>query len=127
MSGFNQITLLGNLTSDAELSYVQSGTAIGKFTLAVNTKAGKNDEVLFIPCVVFGGIADVVVKYTNKGSPLLISGRLTQNNYTDKGGNKRTSYSVIVDKVQLLSSAKAANKPAGNQTAVPIAKPPEEF
>lgn len=118
MSGFNTIILLGNLTDDAELSYAQSGTAIGKFTLAVNNRAGKKDETLFMPCTAFGGLADVVVKYTNKGSPLLVSGRLTQSNYTDKSGNKRTFYSVVVDKVQLLGGPKSKSPKSQNASQV---------
>jgi len=110
--GFNQITLTGNLVSDAELSSTNNGTSIANFTLAVNGK----DDAVFMLCTAFGGIADVVAKYTNKGSSILVSGRMAQDNWTNKEGKKQTKYKVIVDKVQLLGSPKGKKNNVATET-----------
>ena len=59
------------------------------------------------------------MQYTSKGSKLLIVGKLQTNNYTDKNGNKRTSYDVIVDRFEFLDSKgdnqqKQTNNPFAN-------------
>ena len=56
----NKVILIGNLSKDIELKYTPSGTAVAKFSLAVNrnytdpiTKENKQ-EVMFIDVTVFG-------------------------------------------------------------------------
>ena len=39
---FNKVVLVGNLTRDIELRYIQSGTAVGSSGLAVNRKLSVN-------------------------------------------------------------------------------------
>lgn len=103
MSNFNQVVLVGNLVSDPELVYLPSGTPVVNCTIAVNRpgfKGGK-DEVLFMPFAVFGKSADALVKYSSKGSSLLIAGRLIQDKFEGKSGPV-TITKVVVDRFQFL-------------------------
>lgn len=102
----NLITLTGNLGRDWEQA--NSNTVIAKNSLAVrrdfkNKQTGDYDTD-WIPLTAFSKTAETLMQYTSKGSKVLIVGKLQTNNYTDKNGNKRTSYDVIVDRFEFLDS-----------------------
>ena len=102
----NLITLTGNLGRDWEQA--NSNTVIAKNSLAVRRdfKNKQTDEydTDWIPLTAFSKTAETLMQYTGKGSKILIVGKLQTNNYTDKNGNKRTSYDVIVDRFEFLDS-----------------------
>ena len=110
MASFNQVTLMGNLTRDIELKTTPKGSSIGSFGLAVNrkytTESGeKKEEVTFIDLTIFGKGADILAKYTKKGNPLFVTGRLKLDSWDDKAtGAKRSKLNVIVEDFQLLGS-----------------------
>ena len=117
MANFNSVILVGNLVSDPELVYLPSGVPVANCTIAVNRpgyKEGK-DEVLFVPFAVFGKSADALVKYTNKGSSLLIAGRLTQDKFKNKQGNDVTVTKVVVDRFQFLSHKENEVQPVAEE------------
>ena len=104
----NKIFFTGNLTRAPELKQYQS-TSVAKFGIAVNRLFSKNDEVDFFNVVAFGKTAEFCAKYFDKGRRAIIEGRLQSSNYTDKDGNKRTSYDVIVDNIEFGDSKKKDN------------------
>jgi single-strand DNA-binding protein len=77
---YNKIILIGNLTKDPELRYTPQGTPVASFRIAVNHKYKQADEIkqetMFIDNVVFGRQAETCSKYLNKGSAVLVEGRL---------------------------------------------------
>ena len=100
------ITLTGNLGRDWEQA--NSNTVIAKNSLAVrrdfkNKQTGEYDTD-WIPLTAFSKTAETLMQYTGKGSKILVVGKLQTNNFTDKQGNKRTSYDVIVDRFEFLDS-----------------------
>ena len=102
----NLTTFTGNLGRDWEQA--NSNTVIAKNSLAVrrdfkNKQTGEYDTD-WIPLTAFSKTAETLMQYTSKGSKILIVGKLQTNNYTDKNGNKRTSYDVIVDRFEFLDS-----------------------
>ena len=100
----NKVILIGNLTKDAELSFVKgTGSAITKFNLAVSRGYKDKNETDFINCVVFGKIAENVAQYTSKGSKGAVEGSLIINNYTDKDGNKRSFTEIYVNNIEFLN------------------------
>ena len=84
---FNKVVLVGNLTRDIELRYTTSGVAIGNSSIAVTRKITSNgerrDETSFIDISFFGKSAEIANQYLNKGSKLLIEGRLKFDQWTD--------------------------------------------
>ena len=102
----NITTFTGNLGRDWEQA--NSNTVIAKNSLAVrrdfkNKQTGEYDTD-WIPLTAFSKTAETLMQYTGKGSKILVVGKLQTNNYTDKNGNKRTSYDVIVDRFEFLDS-----------------------
>lgn len=101
-ANFNQVTLAGNLTRDPEMKYTGSGTPVVNFSLAVNNPVSTKDEVLFIECVAFGKLAEVITEYTAKGKNILVSGRLVLESWTTDEGAKRSKIKLYVSAMQLL-------------------------
>ena len=102
----NLTTFTGNLGRDWEQA--NSNTVIAKNSLAVrrdfkNKQTGEYDTD-WIPLTAFSKTAETLMQYTSKGSKILVVGKLQTNNFTDKQGNKRTSYDVIVDRFEFLDS-----------------------
>lgn len=92
----NKIELMGRLTKDVERFKSKSGNDVGKFTLAVSRK-GDKEKTDFFDCIAFGKLTDALIKYTEKGNRLIVNGSINIDNYTDKDGNTKRTFSVIVD------------------------------
>jgi single-strand DNA-binding protein len=96
----NNVILIGRLTKDPELRYMQSdNTAIAKFTLAVDR--AKKDETDFIRITVFGKQAENCDKYLKKGRQAAVQGRLQTGSYTKDGHTVYTT-DVIASRVEFL-------------------------
>jgi single-strand DNA-binding protein len=106
VASFNRVILMGNLTRDPELRYIQSGTAVTDLGLAVNDKRkGPNgdwiEEVTFVDVTVWARNAEVASEYLTKGSPVLIEGRLKLDTW-EKDGQKHSKLKVVCDQLRLL-------------------------
>ncbi|EJU22529.1 single-stranded DNA-binding protein [Peptoanaerobacter stomatis] len=102
----NTVIMIGRLTRDPELRYIAStGNAVTRFAIAVDRAfAAKDAEVTadFFNVVVWGKRAETCVNYLAKGRMVAIRGRLQNNNYTDKNGNKQYSVEVIAEEVKFI-------------------------
>src|SRR3954454_15278786 len=108
MASFNRVILLGNLTRDVEVRYLQSGTAVADVGLAVNDRRkGQNgewiEETTFVDVTLWGRTAEVAGEYLSKGSPLLVEGRLKYDTW-EKDGQKRSKLSVVCERMQMVGS-----------------------
>jgi single-strand DNA-binding protein len=126
---FNKVILIGNLTRDPEMRYAPQGTSVCKFDLAVNRKYKQADEskeeVMFISIVVFGKQADICGQYLNKGSNVLVEGRLQQNRWETEDGQKRSKHEVVAQSVRFLSRRQDTSGTAASNSSV--SAPPDEF
>ena len=81
---------MGRLTRDPEVRYAQneSGTAVARFSIAVDRRFKRDGEpdADFFNCTAFGKQAEFVEKYLRKGTKMLITGRIQNDNYTNKDG-----------------------------------------
>jgi len=105
---FNKIVLVGNLTRDIELRYTQGGAAIGSCGIAVTHKytlnGEKREETCFIDITFFGKQAEIANQYLNKGSKLLIEGRLKFEQWTDQNGQNRSKHTISVESMEMLGN-----------------------
>jgi len=112
---YNRIVLVGNLTRDPEIRYVDGGgKAVTKFALAVNRKAKGGDETMFIDIVAWDRLGEICNQYLKKGMSALVEGRLAIRKYDDKDGNKRTAVEVVASDMQMLDSKGRANGEGGS-------------
>lgn len=109
----NKVILLGRLTRDPDIRYTQGAEpmAVARYTLAVDRRIKREGEAAadFISCVAFGKIAEVAEKYLNKGTKIIISGRLQTGSYTDRDGRKIYTTEVIVEDQEFAESKKSQN------------------
>ena len=103
---FAQLTLIGHVGRDPDLSYTPDGVAVTRFSLAINQKEGKDgpDKTTWYKCTAFRGLAETIAAHVSKGDPLFVQGEFRPRAYTDREGVQRTSLDVLVEKFQLLGS-----------------------
>src|ERR1700676_731876 len=105
-AGDTQITIAGNLVDDPELRYTPTGQAVASFRVASTprfldraTNEWKDGDSLFLSCNVWRQAAENVAESLQRGTRVIVSGRLRQRSYETKEGEKRTVYEVEVDDV----------------------------
>lgn len=101
----NNVVIQGRLTKDVELKRAGE-TVLTNFTVACNRI--KKDETDFINCTAFGKVAEVMEKYTKKGSLVVVQGRI-QVEVVEKDGKKQTYVKVVANQVDFSGNAKQEN------------------
>lgn len=110
----NIIILNGRLVRDPEVkAYGHEGKTYTRFIVAVDrVQKGQEKKADFISCTAFGKTGELVGNYFNKGSRILLDGRLQINSYEKDG--KYYSYSeVMVNHVEFVDSKKDEEKRNG--------------
>lgn len=107
----NKHLLIGHIGNDPEIVNLESGNKIAKFSLATNesykNKQGeKVSETDWHNVVVYGKQAEIVEKYFQKGSKILVEGRSKTRSWEDKEGVKKYTTEVIMNSFEFLDSKK---------------------
>ncbi len=105
----NKLFLTGRFTRDPEVR-TTGETSVARFALAVDRKFKREGEpdADFFNCTAFGKTADFVEKYFKKGMKANICGRVQNDNYTDKNGNKCYSVQIMVEEIEFGESKNAS-------------------
>jgi len=109
MASFNKLTIVGYLGRDPEIRYTPQGTPVCNFSVATTERrkdrAGEfQDVTTWFRVTVWGKQAETANQYLAKGRQVYIEGRLRQDEFTDRDGNKRTTLEVNATDVQFLGS-----------------------
>lgn len=108
----NSVVLIGRLTRDSELKFLANGTAVGRFSLAVNRIKGSGDqreeEVSFFEVTLWGKTAETLNPYLTKGRQVCITGELRQSRW-EQDGQSRSKIEIVANSVQLLGGNQSAN------------------
>lgn len=123
----NNVILIGRLVRDPELSYTTTGTAICKFTLAVDrpARAGEDKTADFIRITVFNAQAENSNRYLKKGSKCAVNGRIQTGSYKDRDGKTVSTFDVVANNVEFLqarerpSEREVPERPAYNEDVYP--------
>jgi single-strand DNA-binding protein len=99
---------MGHLAADPELRQTKTGIAVAQFPLAVNysvkEKNGEKSEMAdFHRIVAFRGLADICIKYLAKGMAVYVEGKLMNNVFDDKNGNRHYRTEIIADNLNILT------------------------
>ena len=116
---FQSITILGNLGKDPAVSYTQAGMAVCKFSVATSEKRKGEEKTTWFDVVVFDKLGELCGQHLAKGRTVLVQGRISIEDWTDKDGGKRRSWSLLANTVQFVggkgnAAAPATGAPAGN-------------
>ncbi|WP_084079522.1 single-stranded DNA-binding protein [Demequina sp. NBRC 110057] len=105
MAGETPITIVGNLTGDPELRFIQSGAAVANFTVASTPRTfdrqsneWKDGDTLFMRCSLWREAAENVAESLTKGMRVIVTGRLVQRSF-ESNGEKRSVVELQVDEV----------------------------
>jgi single-strand DNA-binding protein len=104
----NSITIVGNITKDAEIRYTQGGDAILGFSVADNS--GKDKTAIYWNCSLFGKRAESLSPFIHKGGKVTVVGTITEEQFTDKNGNDRKSMKVRVSDIALQGGKEQAEE-----------------
>lgn len=98
---------MGRPTRDPDVRYSQGPdpSEVAGFTLAVNRRfSGEGQQADFISCAAFGRQAEFIEKYVQKGTKLIVEGRIQTGSYTNRDGVKVHTTDVIVDNCEFAES-----------------------
>lgn len=101
----NSVQLLGRFARDPEVKYTQSGSAVARFSLAVDRYMKDQKTADFISCVAFGKTAENVQKYFHKGSKIAVHGNIKTGSYDGKDGKKVYTTDVWVEGFDFCESS----------------------
>jgi single-strand DNA-binding protein len=106
MAGATIVTVVGNLTDDPELRFLESGVAMSKFTVAstertYDSKAQqwKDGDPLFMRCTAWRQLAEHVAESLSRGTRVVVTGRLRQSQWETPEGQKRSSIDLDVEEI----------------------------
>lgn len=107
----NRIQLIGHLGSDPMVKTSTNGTKVSTIRLATKdlfkNKAGEwVDETQWHTLVIWGNLNTVVEMYCQRGSELLVEGKLTYREYEDNNGDKKKITEIKVDSLIVMSKSK---------------------
>ena len=134
MNDINNVLLTGRLVQDAVLKYTPAGTAVLALSLAVN-KSWKDkasgewkEEVSYFEASLFGKQAEDFSRELHKGTPVIVTGTLRQDRWTDSSGKTRSTLKLILDDVRILKEREKRSGAAMQPEAKPVTVPqPDHF
>ena len=137
----NKVIMMGRLTRDPEVRYSQSRNgdqmAIARFSIAVDRKFSRNSQdgndtsADFFNCTAFGRLGEFVEKYLKQGTKVALTGRVQNDNYTNKNGEKVYSVQIIAEEIEFAESKAASQQSQGgyqpSSSPAPQNASPDDF
>ena len=135
----NKVIMMGRLTRDPEVRYTSSrngeNMAIAKFSIAVDRRFQRGNQgqgqeeptADFFNCTAFGRQGEFVEKYLKQGTKIALTGRIQNDNYTNKNGEKVYSVQIIAEEIEFAESKNASGgsqgRPGGDYQPQQAASP----
>ncbi len=104
----NSVQLIGHAGKDPEVKTILNDRKMARFSLATNdyytnNKGERVEQTHWHQITAWGKLAEIVEKEVAKGKQILVSGKLSTNNWEDKDGNKRYSVEVLANEIAVFS------------------------
>lgn len=96
----------GRVGRDSELRHTPGGDAVLSWPLAVDIGSREKPATMWLECRLWGKRASAIEAYIRKGNKLVVSGRLSQDEYQGKDGATKTALRLAIDQVELEPKAK---------------------
>ena len=119
MRGFSKAIITGNLTRDPELRTTPNGTPVCGFSVAVNrvykdSNGEQKESVSYIDCTAWNRLGEMINQYAQKGTGVLVSGRLDQRSFEGKDGVKRSRVEIVVEDFNFMGGAPRSDSNSSN-------------
>jgi len=101
----NNVSVVGNCTRDPELRFTPSGQAVANFGLAVNRRWQNRqtqeweEATSFFDVTCWQQLAENVAESVQKGTRIVVTGRLDQRSWETQDGDKRSKVEIVADEV----------------------------
>lgn len=115
MADYNSFSFIGRLVTDLEITQGtadREGYARGRMA----NNGFREDNNMFLTVFFPESVISRKVQYMSIGKPLLVSGRLTQDSYTDKNGVERQGLKVNATSVDFVSTGRPEAEQSGGTT-----------
>ena len=119
MPNLNKLFIMGHITRNPELKYTTKGVGVCKLGVAVNDDFNK-EKVSFFNVTAFDmgnrKLAEIIESNFNKGDAIFLEGKMEQDRWEDKEGNKRVDWNMIVNDFKFLGGKKKDGKEEEEKT-----------
>jgi single-strand DNA-binding protein len=101
----NAITVVGNVTRDPELKFLNSGQAAVRLSVAVNRRWQNRqtqeweERVSYFEVAGYGQMAENAANSIVKGTRVIVTGRLEQRSWETEAGEKRSIVEINADDI----------------------------
>lgn len=123
----NVVAIMGRLARDPELRQTTTGKNVASFRIACDRgrrDANGQSQADWIDVVAWDRQAEFVCKYFQKGSLIVVDGRLQTRNYQDKNGATRTAVEVVANNINFAGPKSSNAAPMGDAGySAPMAAP----
>ena len=135
----NKVILMGRLARDPDVRTTQGGRQVARMTIAVDRRISRaniqpgQQTADFINLVAWERTAEFAGHYLNKGSQILVEGRIQTRSYEAQDGSKRYVTEIIADSVEALGSRDEGSAPRPRDNgptpppAAPVNTPADDF
>ncbi|PQJ21233.1 single-stranded DNA-binding protein [Tenacibaculum sp. SG-28] len=105
----NKVQLIGNLGNTPEVTILESGKKVAKFSIATNetytnAKGEKITNTEWHQIIAWNKTADIIEQFLQKGSEAIVEGKLTTRSYTDSNAQKRYFTEIICSEILVLGN-----------------------
>lgn len=102
----NKVILVGRLVSDPEIRSTPSGQQVCSFRIATNRiwrdqEGQRQESAEYHNIVLWRRLAEIASQFLQKGSLVLIEGRLQTRSWQDPSGNQRFRTEIVGERMQL--------------------------
>lgn len=114
MATLNKVFLLGNLAKDPDLRGLNNGDSVCEMRIAVSRKylvqGREYQEVCYLDVIIFGKNACNCKQFLTKGSQVLVEGRLHQDDWVSRDGEKRSKLVIMAENIQFMNNRRGVEQ-----------------
>jgi single-strand DNA-binding protein len=109
----NNVQVIGHLGASPEIKTLENGTKLARFAVAINEtytnkKGEKVTNTQWHNVIAWGKLANIAESILQKGTHVTVDGKLSNNHYTDKAGNKRSSTNIVANEFFVINNINKA-------------------
>ena len=116
----NEVTLMGNLTTDPEMGEYADGTPVCRFSIAIKKQwkdpnGEKQEKSIFLPIIFTGNMVTAYIEpFIHRGDNVWLRGEVNPYSFTKADGSKLTAQILWVEKLNLFNRRRIKINRNGN-------------
>ena len=116
MAGWSQTMIIGNVGRDPEMRYLQNGTPVCSFSVAVTRKWNdrntneRREETTWYRVTAWRQLAETANQFVRKGMQIMVVGQTKASAYLDNSGQPAATLELTADNMQFLGSRDGAGQ-----------------